>query len=481
MRIRTRLLITSILLFAAGSYWLVDWILQDFRYHYFMTMEESMVDSSTTLAALVAQQTEDKTLTVSDEFRAGMAEASSRDLRAKIYDFTKTNMNLRVLVTDKTGLVVFDSLDGKDEGEDYSNWRDIRLTLAGEYGARATKRGQDDPDNLTFFVASPILVEGEILGALSVGKPSSSILPFMRKAKSQLIVTGITAVSAVLLLQVLVSFWVTRPIHTLIAYARAIRDGRKVTKPRLNHSEMGDLASAFEEMRDSLEGRKYVERYVQTLTHEMKSPLSAIQGASELLSEEMPDEQRARFLKNIRSEARRIHDLIDRLLALVGVEKRKEIENIESINISALIQDVITSMQPLLQQKQISMALEAEDSVQLSGETFLLRQAFANLIQNAIDFSPEGGPIHITVKKEDSSVQICVRDEGPGIPDYAVDRLFERFYSLPRPDHGKKSSGLGLNFVREIVTLHGGTITLKNHSPHGAEARLILPANAKLP
>lgn len=478
MKIRTRLLITSILLFSGGSYWLVDWVLQDFRYHYFMTMEESMVDSATALSSLVAQQTQKEPFTVSDEFRRGMTDAMNREFSAQIYAFTKTNVNLRVLVGNRRGIVLFDSDGGTAEGEDFSQWRDFRLTMEGKYGARATPRIKDDPDTLTFFVSSPVIIDGETCGIVSVAKPISSILPAMRKAKTRLIVTGAIAVSAVLLLQLLVSSWVTRPIRMLIAYARAVRDGQPATKPRLTQGEMGDLATAFEEMRDSLEGKEYVEQYVQTLTHEMKSPLAAIRGASELLGEEMTDEQRDRFLQNIRSESNRMHELIQRLLTLASLEKRKHVSNVIQINTADLLDDILSSMQPLFQKKQVSVIQTKTTPLYLSGEYFLLRQALTNLLQNALDFSPSDGKIHIETTKKNGSIIICVRDEGPGFPDYATNKIFDRFFSLPRPDSGKKSSGLGLNFVREIAKLHGGIVTLTNSMPKGAEATLRLPAAA---
>jgi two-component system sensor histidine kinase CreC len=476
MKIRTRLLITSILLFAAGSYWLGDWLLKDFRFHYFMTMEESMNDSATLLSSIVSEHVENGTLTLDESFARSIHDASARTLCTDIYGFTKTNMNLRVLVTDQAGMVLFDSQQDEATGQDFSTWRDVRLALQGKYGARATNVIPADPNSLTFFIASPILSNGEIVGTVSVSKPTSSIRPFMLQAKSRLIFSAICAVSAIVLLQVLVSFWVTHPIKELITYARAIRDGRKVPRPPLHRSEMGDLATAFEEMRDALEGRNYVERYVQTLTHEMKSPLSAIQGASELLREEMPDEQRDRFLENIRSESQRAHHLIDRLLALAGLEKRNEIEHPESIGAAALLADILNSLRPVAEKKSIRFETGIEDSVTLYGEAFLLRQALANLLQNAIDFSPDHGIIQITVTRKQQSVVIQLADEGPGIPDYALPRIFERFYSRPRPDHGKKSSGLGLNFVQEVAALHGGNIQICNRVPTGALATLTLPA-----
>jgi two-component system sensor histidine kinase CreC len=474
MKIRTRLLLTSLILFAAGSYWLVDWILKDFRYHYFMTMEESMNDSATVLASIVSRQIQDGEIQLSDSVREGIRDSGSRIFSAEIYAFTKTNSNLRVLITDRKGIVVFDSF-GKDEGVDYSTWRDIRLTLAGQYGARATHTIPGKMHSLTFYVASPLLVDGEIQGALSVGKPVSSIQPFMDQAKNRLIATGILAVSFVLLLQILVSYWVTKPIRTLTAYARAVRDGKKTPRPDLGRGDLGDLAAAFEEMRDALENRKYVETYVQTLTHEMKSPLAAIQGASELLQEEMPETQRMRFLNNIQTETDRMHDLVDRMLDLAGIENRKELRNPVSIDLAQLIQETTDSLLPASCKKNLNVEQMIEQPVPVVGEYFLLRQAVSNLIQNAIDFSPDGGTIQIYARQENERVIIQIIDEGPGIPDYARERIFDRFYSLARPDTGAKSSGLGLNFVREAAALHGGTIELTSRTPRGTEAALALP------
>ena len=111
----------------------------------------------------------------------------------------------------------------------------------------------------------------------------------------------------------------------------------------------------------------------------------------------------------------------------------------------------------------------------MPGERFLLRSALVNLIQNAIDFTPVGGNIQVAAAAEIGMAIITVRDSGPGIPEYALDRVFERFYSLPRPDTGTKSTGLGLALVREAVTLHGGSVELANHPDGGTLATLRLP------
>ncbi|MCY1549146.1 Sensor protein CreC [compost metagenome] len=114
--------------------------------------------------------------------------------------------------------------------------------------------------------------------------------------------------------------------------------------------------------------------------------------------------------------------------------------------------------------------------IEVTGNRFLLRQAVANLIDNAIDFSPVGGALSVTLAADADRALLTICDSGPGIPAYARDRLFERFYSTPRPDSGERSSGLGLNLVREAARLHGGDIELHNHPDGGAEAHFQLPA-----
>jgi len=109
------------------------------------------------------------------------------------------------------------------------------------------------------------------------------------------------------------------------------------------------------------------------------------------------------------------------------------------------------------------------------GERFLLEQAVGNLLQNAVEFSSTGGVVQLEVVSQAAAVRVAIADAGPGVPAFALEKVFDRFYSLPRPDTGRKSSGLGLSIVREIARLHGGEITLENRSEGGVLATLVLP------
>jgi two-component system sensor histidine kinase CreC len=110
-----------------------------------------------------------------------------------------------------------------------------------------------------------------------------------------------------------------------------------------------------------------------------------------------------------------------------------------------------------------------------TGERFLLRQALANLLQNAIEFTPSGGSIAIRAATGPGGIELAIADTGAGIPEYALPRVFDRFYSLPRPDTGQKSSGLGLSLVREAVRLHGGEVRLAHNPGGGVCATIRLP------
>jgi two-component system sensor histidine kinase CreC len=329
------------------------------------------------------------------------------------------------------------------------------------------------------FVAAPIMNGESIVGVISISKPQKSMAAFMEETRRNIFIMGGIAAAAVVLVGTVLSIWITWPIQRLADYARAVRDERRVPLPYLGTSEIGSLGRAFEEMRDALDGRKYVEHYVQTLTHEIKSPVAAIRGAAELLHENMPPEQREKFLGNIEAETVRIQEIVDRLLLLSAVEAKRALDDQKEINLETVTQRALASIAPQAEAKNISLATNLSDAAcTVCADEFLLEKAILNLLQNAIAFAPAGGKVSIALQQRGDSCELRVEDNGPGIPDFAQARVFERFFSLPRPDTGKKSSGLGLAFVREVASLHRGTIELKNGETSGAIATLHLPRQA---
>jgi len=228
-------------------------------------------------------------------------------------------------------------------------------------------------------------------------------------------------------------------------------------------------------MRDALAGRNYVADYVQTLTHEVKSPLSAIRGAAELLQEPMPHADRARFIANIVRETQRVQELVDRMMELTTLESRRSLAATAPVALRALIDELALSAEAAGAARGVHVEVMPGDDALVEGDAFLLRRAIANLLDNALEFSPPGGTVTVALVPERRTVGVKVRDRGPGIPEYAGDKVFEKFYSLARPHSQKKSTGLGLPFVKEVAQLHGGRVTLANAADGGALATLSLP------
>ena len=146
-----------------------------------------------------------------------------------------------------------------------------------------------------------------------------------------------------------------------------------------------------------------------------------------------------------------------------------------------MIERCVAARTLALQPRQLTCRTILPADCQIHGDAFLLQQAVLNLLDNAMAFSPPGGEIIVDLSKRDEQVVIEVRDQGAGAPDYALPQLFDRFYSLPRPATGKKSTGLGLALVREVARLHGGEAHFANHPDGGALVTLTLSATRKPP
>lgn len=476
MTIRTRIFLVYLLIVGGGFYYLVNRSLAELRPRYLESMEESLVDTANLLANVIGVTAADGRIDAA-RVRDAIDGAFHRRFDALVYTLKKERVDVRVYVTDVAGRVLYDSDGGRDEGMDYSGWIDVSRTLRGLYGARATRTDPEDENTLVLYVAAPITAEGgeRTIGVLTVGKPTASINELVAAARRRVALAGLAGGGLIVFVGVLFSAWIATPIARLTAYARAVRDGRPATLPRLAGREVGELRQAFEEMRAALEGKAYVERYVQTLTHEIKSPLSAIRGAAELLAENPPAAERDRFLANIRTEAGRVQRIVEQMLQLASIEARKARADTTTFDLAVAAHETADAAQAVAQARGVTLHVDAAPAL-VRGDRLLLGQAISNLLQNALEFTSAGGRIELHLTTGADAVRLTIDDTGAGIPDYALPRIFERFYSLPRPGSGVKSTGLGLSLVREIAHQHEGEIFVANRPDGGVRAELRLPA-----
>lgn len=477
MKLGARIFLAYLLLFSLCLAYPLNWIADTLGARYREGVEDSLVDQANILAAFVEEEMRQQRF-APEQWQAAFARIHGRELAARIYTLSKQRVDCHVYITDARGMVAFDSENPANVGRDYSQWRDVFHTLQGRYGARTSRSNADDESSSVLHVAAPIRIDGALVGVLTVAKPTTNIRYFVDSARTRIFGVGALSLFASGLLSLLVAAWITRPIKRLTGYAKGIRDGEQPHFPPLDSSEIGEMGRAFAEMQETLEGKRYVEQYVEHLTHELKSPLSAIRGAAELLTEPMEAARRDRFLGNIRSQAQRIQEIVDRMLELAALEHGNHPLNREGVSIAALVNTVREAKEPLLHGKRLRLDLrldgETASGLGIRGDGFLLHQALANLVQNAIDFSPEQGVICLTAEQVGEQIRFTVTDQGPGIPEFARGKVFDKFFSLQRPDTGQKSTGLGLSFVRQVALLHDGWADVGNLPEGGAQAVFVV-------
>lgn len=468
MKIGLRVLLGYFVIVAIAALLLGRVFLQEVKPGVRQSMEDTLADTANVLAELASDDLLSGHM-ADGHFAARVRAMQQRQIGADISGFVKRKADYRITVTDARGIVVFDSA-GRDVGQDYSRWNDVYLTLRGRYGARSTKDVPGDESSSVMYVAAPIHdAQDRIAGVLTVSKPNRTMQPFIARSQSVILRWGLVLLGAALLVGLLAAWWLSRQLGALRRYADAVTQGERASLPSHGTDkpagEFADLGRALETMRDRLEGKQYVERYVHTLAHELKSPLAAIRGAAELLETPLPEVDRARFVASIGAQGERMTQTIDKLLALAAVEHRQRLEQPEAIDCAALAAEVAADQMTRAQAAGVELRVDTvADRCEVSGDGYLLRQLLTNLVDNALAFSPRGGAVAIGVRRDGSNVRLEVADQGPGVPDYARERVFERFYSLPRPDGGTRSSGLGLNFVAEVAQLHGGHVRLDNRT-----------------
>ena len=275
-----------------------------------------------------------------------------------------------------------------------------------------------------------------------------------------------------------VFIWLFRPIGQLTDYARSIARGERRSKPEVGLGrEVNTLANALHAMVESLEGRKHSEQYIQTLTHELKSPLAAIQGAAELMNEDMPAEDRGHFLENIRNQTARCERMIHRLLELSSLEAQTHLEHSHKFDLTALCKKSITQMTPLADANDVTLKPDLPEKLTYRGNELLLGSALNHLLENAIQFSPPKKEVLVHIETHETEILITVTDQGEGIPEFAAERAFERFFSY-RPEEEIKGNGLGLAFVKEVAGLHLGRVSIFA-SEQGGTCAFISPLDSR--
>lgn len=447
-----------------------------------------MVEVSSLMSRVASQNNKDGEIDL-ETFESLIVNYLRSQRNTRSADSNQKLENLAIYVTDKDGLLVLDSR-GLILGKNMRAHNEVDSALSGDQGiTRVVIESVPGPKKakgivVEYFYKSRFLNasnpiygnNGEILGAVVV------VAPLMDLLDQNYLLQFIFYIFLIsLIFGALGSYRISRNIRRIEKYTASLFSGEEVIAPDLNN-QFNKLAKTIENARAEVELKDDVEQYIDTLAHELRTPITGIQLTAENLLMPMSDAQRKRFVENILDSNKHMDLLVNRLLDLSRIERRETLKAVEPVNILQIVNNVLKapSRAKNISDKDLNIVLEINNKSLIKAEKILLEQAIGNIVNNALDFSPKSGTITIKVSETNTAISIIVLDDGPGIPPHVLSKLFTRFFSVSRPDTGVRGNGLGLRFVRKIMQLHGGEVTLQNRFiQQGAEAKLRFPTNIK--
>lgn len=413
MRIGLQLLCGLVLIFALAAWFVLEIFVEEIKPGVRSATEDTLVDMAQMLAPLALDDMQEGKM-ANGRLASAFARLNQSPINALIDGHLKQQAEYRIYVTDAKGRVVYDS-DGVDLGKDYSRWNDVYLTLRGEYGARSTRSDPDDPASSVMHVAAPLREGAKIIGSLTVAKPNSTLQPMIERSEHQLLKGAALLLFISLLIGALLVWWLNRAIGKLVHYADAISQGQPASLPCLYSPELDRLGHSLETMRRQLDGKAYIEAYVHSLTHELKSPLAAIRGAGEILAEAPPPDIAKRFIGNINLETARMQQLIERMLQLARLESGQGLDR-QSVEPARLGRRVLDARQIQAQRRQIALHAELGEGQKQKWDPLLVEQALGNLLDNALDFAPAGSTLVLSGAMEEGVIASGCGIRGQAFP-----------------------------------------------------------------
>ena len=343
-----------------------------------------------------------------------------------------------------------------------------KAALAGEpaSGQRLTESGER-----VISVTLPLQRVGYIVGAITL--ESGDVERIMAAERVALLPFILSAAIVTLGSAFWVAWSLARPLRSLALAADNVRlsGAAKLEVPhiRKRHDEIGDLAHALEAMTGALAERIDTnERFAADVSHEIKNPLTSIRSAVETARSAVDPAKREQLLGIIASDVGRLDRLITDMTRASRIEAETARGALERVNIAQMLTDLAGSYESLSDGRARVAFVSEANAAEVLGQPGPLAQVFLNLIDNARSFSPPGGMVRLRMgiipgKDHKSMIRVTVEDEGPGIPDSALEKVFQRFYTdRPKGTAFGANSGLGLSIARQIVTAHEGTIWAEN-------------------
>jgi two-component system, OmpR family, sensor histidine kinase ChvG len=363
--------------------------------------------------------------------------------------------------------------------ENGNGYREVADALKGQKRSmvRVNERGE-----VIVSVAVPVQRSRAIHGALMLSTQGDDIDQMVTAERLAILKVGGVASAVMIMLSLLLASTIAGPVRRLADSAervrRRIRTRVEIPDFTRRRDEIGHLSGALRDMTDALYNRiEAIEMFAADVAHELKNPLTSLRSAVETLPLARNENSRARLLAVIEHDVKRLDRLISDISDASRLDAELQRQDMTSVDLRRLLTALTTVANETRRSNNIAVEVRFEgrssnDTFSVPGHDSRLGQVISNLLSNAQSFSEAGGKVRIVCRRVRSEIEIVIDDDGPGIREDALERIFERFYT-DRPHQGfGQNSGLGLSISKQIIEAHGGRIWAENRGgPAGADGQ----------
>ena len=402
-------------------------------------------------------------------------EAGSR-LTPLLLEAQRTTLS-GVRILDHQGVVI----GGRaDIGLSFAHLEEVQRAKTGQYASLIRERAIHRPERafasisrgtgIRVFVAFPILANNRLVGVVLLSRTPQSILEHLYNQKEKVFVLAAIVLVLAAALVIFTSYAVARPLHNLIQQTKRFAKGEKDAMEPLKSpitEEVALLSESFAEMARALESRaEYIRNFAAQVSHEFKTPLTAIRGAVELLQEhedDMSPDQRARFLRNVAEDTDRLQRLTDRLLEMARADVIAPTTGTTELKLA------LDNLAGRYEQQNLQVSIRNADGMTAA----IAPEIFETVLTNLLDNSRQNGAdrADITLSRADGEIDLLIADNGSGISSANAQRIFASFFTTRRDQGG---TGLGLAIAQALLKAYKGKISLEP-AARGATFRVRLP------
>jgi two-component system sensor histidine kinase ChvG len=339
---------------------------------------------------------------------------------------------------------------------------------------------KNDKGEIVVSVAVPVQRMRAVLGVLLLSTRGGDIDDIVSAERMSIFRVSAFAAAVTVVLSLILANTIAGPMQRLAAAAERVRHSVKARAEIPDFTdrsdEIGHLSGALRDMTGALYRRiDAIESFAADVAHELKNPLTSLRSATETLPLAKTEESRERLMEIIQHDVRRLDRLISDISDASRLDAELAREDAELVSMDEMLRATVSLFNDIHRDDIPEVVLEiayapGAHPYRVNGHDSRLHQVMVNLLENAISFSPPDGRVTVAVRRIGNEIQIAIEDEGPGIPEENLERIFERFYTDRPQENFGQNSGLGLNISRQIVVAHGGRLYAENRPPRDASA-----------